>query len=335
MNKHNVLITTPQPLCGNVLSEDALVELRRFANVTMNEDRRNWTGPEIAERLPGMEAVLASWDLSQTRLTPEVLAKADKLRIIAYAAGSVKGWVTREVYGRGIVVTHAASRIADSVAEYTLLLAMMGLRRPQDMGRRMRSGVVQTKYDPPTYDIAGKKVGLLGIGYVGQRAAPLFQAMGAEVWAYDPYLPPERAAELGVCMTDLDELLSQCKVISIHLPSTEETRHMLGARELALIQDGAVFVNTASAWVLDQDALIAELSTGRFWAALDVTDPDPAPAEHPLRNLDNVFYTPHIAGPTTEARRELMGLMIGELERFFNGEALRFAVPQSILARMA
>jgi phosphoglycerate dehydrogenase-like enzyme len=335
MNEHSVLITTPQPLRGNVLSEDALVELRRFANVTMNEDGRNWTGPEVAERLPGMEALLASWDLSQTKLTAEVLARADKLRIIAYAAGSVKGFVTRDVYERGIVVTHAASRIADSVAEYTLLLAMLGLRRPQNMGRRTRSGVVQTKYDPPTYDIAGKRVGLLGMGYVGKRVAPLFQAVGAEVWAYDPYLSPACAAGLGVRKTGLDELLSQCKVISVHLPSTDETYHMLGERELALIQDGAVLINTASAWVLDQDALTAELTTGRFWAALDVTDPDPAPAEHPLRNLDNVFYTPHIAGPTTEVRRELMGLMIDEVKRFFSGEPLRFPVTRDVLARMA
>ena len=89
MDKHNVLITTPQPLRGTVLSEEALAELRRFFDVTMNEDGRDWTGPEIAERLAGVEAILASWDLAHTRLTPDVLARADKLRIIAYAAGSV------------------------------------------------------------------------------------------------------------------------------------------------------------------------------------------------------------------------------------------------------
>jgi phosphoglycerate dehydrogenase-like enzyme len=246
MDKHNVLITTPQPLRGNVLSEEALDKLRRFAHVTLNEDGRNWAAQEIAEKLPGNEAMLASWDLTQIRLTSDVLAGADRLRIIAYAAGSVKSWITEAVYERSIVVAHAASRIADSVAEYTLLLALLGLRRPHDMGRGIQSGAPQTGRELPTYDLAGKKIGLLGMGYVGRRTASLFRAVGAEVWAYDPYLPSEHAAELGIRTAELEELLAQCKVISVHLPSTEETHHMLGARQLALIRDGAIFINTAS-----------------------------------------------------------------------------------------
>ena len=333
MDEYNVLITTPQPLRGEVLSEDALVRLRQFANVTMNEDGRNWAGAEISERLPGVDALLASW--GQAELSEQVLAKADRLRVIGYAAGSVKGWVSDAVFERGIVVCHAAARIADSVAEYTLLMALLGLRRPLDVGRQMRSGIVLRNHDVPTHDIARKKVGLLGMGYVGQRAAQLFQAVGAEVWAYDPYLSPERAVELGVYKAELDELLGACKVVSVHLPSTEETWHMLRARELALIQDGAVFINSARTWPVDQDALIKELAAGRFWAALDVTDPEPAPPDHPLRNLDNVICTPHIAGPTTEARRELMGLMVDEVKRFFDGEPLRYQIAEDRLAVMA
>jgi phosphoglycerate dehydrogenase-like enzyme len=221
------------------------------------------------------------------------------------------------------------------VAEYTLLMALLGLRRPLDVGRQMRSGIVLRNHDVPTHDIARKKVGLLGMGYVGQRVARLFQAVGAEVWAYDPYLSPERAVELGVYKAELDELLGACKVVSVHLPSTEEAWHMLGARELALIQDGAVFINSARTWPVDQDALIKELAAGRFWAALDVTDPEPAPPDHPLRNLDNVICTPHIAGPTTEARRELMGLMVDEVKRFFDGEPLRYQIAEDRLAAMA
>jgi phosphoglycerate dehydrogenase-like enzyme len=333
MDEYNVLITTPQPLRGEVLSEDTLVRLRQFANVTMNEDGRNWAGAEIGERLPGVDALLASW--GQAELSEQVLAKADRLRVIGYAAGSVKGWVSDAVFERGIVVCHAAARIADSVAEYTLMMTLLGLRRPLDVGRQMRSGIVLRNHDVPTHDIARKKVGLLGMGYVGQRAARLFQAVGAEVWAYDPYLSPERAVELGVYKAELDELLGACKVVSVHLPSTEETWHMLRARELALIQDGAVFINSARTWPVDQDALIKELAAGRFWAALDVTDPEPAPPDHPLRNLDNVICTPHIAGPTTEARRELMGLMVDEVKRFFDGEPLRYRIAEDRLAAMA
>lgn len=186
-----------------------------------------------------------------------------------------------------------------------------------------------------TYEIAGRRVGLLGMGYVGRCAARLFRAVGAEVWAYDPYLTPERAGELGVRKAELDELLRSCPIISVHLPVTEETRHMLGARELALIPDGAVFVNTARAWVIDQDAMVHELATGRFWAALDVFDREPLPPEHPLRAMPNVLLTPHVAGRTVDSYAGLMALMIDEVGRLAKGEPLRYAVTRDMLATMA
>ena len=334
MDRCNVLVTVPQSLRRYILSEEAVTKLHHLANVSMNEDDRNWTGEELAEKLPGIDVIIASWGLA--KLTPKVLARAGRLRLVAYAAGSVKGFVTEAVYERGIAVTHAASRIADSVADFTLLLAMMGLRRPQDFDRRMKAGEAWPESrDIPMFEITGKKVGLLGMGYVGRRAARLFQGIEAKVWAYDPYLSPERATELGVHKAELDELLSECQVISVRLPVTDETRHMLGARELALIRDGAVFINTARAWVVDQEAMIKELTQGRFWAALDVFDPDPLPADHPLRGMDNVLLTPHIAGLTRDSYLNLMAEMVDELDRFLQGKPLKFQVTQDMLATMA
>jgi len=334
MNRPSVLIAVPEPLRTSILTDDALAKLRGFAQVTLNEDGRNWTGEEIADRLPSMEAMITGWGI--VKLTSGVLAKADRLRIIAHAAGSVKGFVTEAVFDRGIVVTHAAARIADAVAEFSLLMAMLGLRCPHDLNRQMKAGVAwPDRQTTPRHEIAGRRVGLLGMGYVGRRAAALFQAVGAEVWAYDPYLSSESAAKLSVRKADLHELLRECEVVSVHLPITEETHHMLGPAELALIQDGAVLVNTARAWVVDQDAMIEELAKGRFWAALDVFDAEPLPVEHPLRGMDNVFLTPHSAGYTLESHGGLMLLMIDELERFFKGEPLKHQVTQEMLTIMA
>ena len=141
MDKRNVLITVPQPLRGIILTDEALDKLRAFAHVTMNEDERNWTADEIADKLPGVEALITSWGI--VPLTSQVLAKADRLCIVAHAAGSVKGFVTEAVYRRGIVVTHAASRIADSVAEFSLLMAMLGLRQAHALDRQMRTSNFQ------------------------------------------------------------------------------------------------------------------------------------------------------------------------------------------------
>ena len=334
MNRYHVLVSVPQPLRGRILPAEALARLQCLAEVTLNEDGRSWNAQELASRLPGVDALITGWGI--VPLTAEVLAQADRLRLIAHAAGSVKGFVTDAVFARGIAVTHAASRIADSVAEFSLLAVLIGLRRPHDLDRQMKTRTPwPAGIEAPAYEIAGRSVGLLGMGYVGQRAARLFQAVGAEVWAYDPYLSPQRAAELGVRQAALDALLRACPIISVHLPVTEETHHLLGARELALIQDGAVFVNTARSWVVDQQAMIRELATGRFWAALDVFDVEPLPAEHPLRHMDNVLLTPHVAGFTRDCYGSLMALMVAEVERFFAGEPLKFRVTRDMLPTMA
>jgi phosphoglycerate dehydrogenase-like enzyme len=332
----NVLITVPEHLRRNILSAEALVNLHRFANVTMNPLEQDWTGEELAAQLPGMHAVIAGWGLA--KLTEEVLAQADRLQIVAYAGGSVKYFVTDTLFERGIMLSHAAHRLAGPVAEFSVMLAMMGLRRPQDFDRRMKAGEawpVSRDRCVEFHDIAGSKVGLLGMGYVGRRAAELFRGMGADVWVYDPYLSPGHAEQLGICKVELDKLLAECKVISIHLPTTDETHHILGKNELALIQDGAVFVNTARAWVVDQAALVVELAKGRFWAALDVFDPEPLPLDHPLRCMDNVLLTPHVAALSFEAYNNLMADMVDEVERCFNRQPLRHQVTQAMLATMA
>ena len=107
-----------------ILTEKALAKLRSFANVTMNEDGHDWTGDELKAKLPGMDAVITGWGI--TKLSGDVLANADKLRLVAHSAGSVKGFITDAVFDKGIAVTHSAGRIADSVAEYTLLWPWSG-----------------------------------------------------------------------------------------------------------------------------------------------------------------------------------------------------------------
>jgi len=329
----SVLVTVPQPLRDLILSDDALARLQSMASVTLNEDGRNWTAEEISERLPGVDALITSWGI--VTLDDAVLAKADRLKIVAHAAGSVRRLVTDALYDRGIVVTHAAARIADSVAEFSLLMALIGLRQPHSLDTKMKRGEWPKSRDMQVYEIRGKRVGILGMGYVGRRSARLFNSVGAEVWAYDPYLSEEVAKDLNIRKVVLDEVLSSCKVISVHLPVTEETQGMLGARELGLIQDGAVFVNTARSLVVDQDALLAELRTGRFWAALDVFDQEPLPDDSPFRYLENVMLTPHVAGLTVDSYRGLISLAVHEVARFLKGEPLQYQVSRDMLATMA
>jgi len=151
---------------------------------------------------------------------------------------------------------------------------------------------------------------------------------------YDPYVSGEEARRLGATKVELDELLRRADIVSVHAPSLPETRHMLNARTLALMKDEAILINTARGALIDEVALVAELSKGRFFAFLDVTDPEPPAPDHPFRRLENVVLTPHLAGIVEDATW-LGEMEVEELRRFFSGEPPLHRVTREMLARIA
>jgi phosphoglycerate dehydrogenase-like enzyme len=134
------------------------------------------------------------------------------------------------------------------------------------------------------------------------------------VSVFDPYLTDDDARDLGVRRVELDELMATSAVVSVHAPDIPETRHMIDARRLALLPDGATLINTARGALVDTDALVAELATGRIDAVLDVTEPEPLPADHPLWSLPNVLLTPHIAGSMGNELSRLGDNAVAEIE---------------------
>lgn len=185
------------------------------------------------------------------------------------------------------------------------------------------------------HEVYFKKVGIVSASMVGRRVINLLKPFRCDVRVYDPYLSEEEAAKLGVRKASLEELFAECEIVSVHAPTTPETKRMITAAHFKALQDGALFVNTARTWVLDQDALVAELQTGRIRAAIDVFDQEPLPPDHPIRDLDNVFLTPHISAYTAESRRRLVEGVVEDVGRFFAGEPLQLVVPPERLAIMA
>ncbi|MBN1640309.1 MAG: hydroxyacid dehydrogenase [Anaerolineae bacterium] len=308
--------------------------LHDLGEVTFLDSEERQRPEDLAAAIGGYDAVLTSW--GTPRFTDEVLAAADRLQVIAHTAGSIRGILPPPVFERGIAVTHAASAIAGAVADLSLAFAMMLLRGIHLRDRLMRNGDWGAARGLPMgHEIAGTRVGVVGAGYTGRWFIRLLKAVEAEVWVYDPYLSEERAAALGVHRTDLDTLFAECPVVSVQAPSTKETHHMIGARQLGLMQDGACFINTARSWVIDYDALLAELKRGRIQAALDVFDQEPLPTENPFRELDNVILTPHIAGASIETRHRQGQWMVEELQRFYAGQPLRYGVTLDMLETMA
>jgi phosphoglycerate dehydrogenase-like enzyme len=334
-SKPSALVLLRPELYRTLFSAQADAGLRALADVTYNDQEQDWPPAELAQRIGGHQIAITGW--GSPRFTDEVLQAAGALRLVAHSAGSIRHLLPPAVFARGIAVTHAAAAIAPAVADMSLLMTMLMLRLPHTMDVSLKQGLTWKEAQGAFMgrEVTGQRVGVIGAGYTGRCFMRLLLGVGAEVWVYDPYLTAERALELSVRKVALDDLLSGCPVVSLQAPSTAETHHLLGARELGLLQDGAILVNTARSWLVDQDALLAELRAGRIWAALDVFDEEPLPQGHPLRQLDHVFLTPHIAGASQQARLRQGQFMVDEIERFLTGEPLRYRVTLEMLETMA
>lgn len=261
---------------------------------------------EAEARLPASEAALTGWGTS-FRFTRDRLLCAPRLRLIAHTAGSVKklfpdAGALMLLHERHIAVYSGVEGMARNVAEATVACLIMALRRwpehVRDFPGSRRIGIAQpddTISRRGQY-LTGATVGLVGLSTVARYLLPLICPFGCRILVYDPYLSEADAERYGVEQMELDNLFRLSDVVSLHAPALPSTRHMIGARQLSLLRDGAALVNTARGTLLDHDALYTECRGGRISVVLDVTDPEPLPEDSPLWNLPNVFLLPHIAG---------------------------------------
>ena len=329
-----ILYLPPAGLSENILSPQAVAILESLGTVFWNETGRNYTSDELLEMLPGAAAVITSWGSPQ--ITEEHVAAADELQIVGHAAGSVKTRLAPAGHERGIVLLSAADVIAESVAEYTLWAMLSGQRNLLRYERVMKQERGWKSADEHFgHSLYAKNIGIVSASMVGRRVIGLLKPFGCDVMVYDPYLSDEDARLLDVRPVTLEELFAAADIISVHAPITPETRRMITRAHFESIRDGALFVHTARTWVLDQEALTAELQKNRFNAFIDVFEPEPLPADHRLRDLDNVFLSPHVSGHTSESRLRLVEEIARDIQRFFNDQPLRLAVPYEKLSIMA
>ena len=292
------------------------------------------TDPDaVCAALAEAEIVLSSWGMPV--MTPEVLRAAPQLRIIIYGAGSVKGFVTSEVFRRSITVTSAAAANGRVVAEYVVALMTMCLK---DAWRFVRDPASTIRYFAREESLTGAggfasaTVGIISASAVGRAVIDLLASYPCDVLLYDPYVSNEEAASMGVRLVELDDLFRQAHIVSLHAPDLPELRGLVDARRLSMLRDGACFINTARGALVDEAALARELAGGRISACLDVTDPEPPAPSNPLLTMPNVVVTPHIAGAIGNDCRRLGVLCVDELDRYLRGEPPLHAIRESDLA---
>ncbi|MBO1418255.1 hydroxyacid dehydrogenase [Streptomyces sp. FH025] len=311
---------------------DRLTELAELDPALVLDD---FTAPGAAEALATAEVVITGWGCPP--LDEAVLAAAPRLRAVVHAAGSVKHHVTDACWRRGVQVTSAAWANALPVAEYTVAAVLLANKRILCLREEYRRR--RTAYDwQGAYASAGnyrRTVGVVGASRIGRRVLELLRPHDLDLLLYDPYADAAEAARAGARAVGLDELCAGSDVVTVHAPELPETRHLVDRRRLALMRDGATLVNTSRGSLIDQDALTAELVSGRLDAVLDVTVPEVLPADSPLYELPNVLLTPHVAGSLGGELHRMAAAAADELDRYTRGLPFAHAVRPDHIHRTA
>jgi phosphoglycerate dehydrogenase-like enzyme len=277
-------------------------------------------------------------------VSDEVLRAATKLSLLGELEGDRFSYhfSLDAASARGLRVVDTTHGSSWPTAEWALGLALIGLR---NAGERFRRIIAHQPAFPgglrptsgPGYDgaeLSGKRVGMIGFGHLARRLTELLRPFGVDIVAFDPFVPRDLAEAYGITFGPLAAVMGRDVVFSL-VPLTPGTAGMIGAKELALLRPGSVFVNVSRGAVVDTDALIARLTEGDVIASLDVFDPEPVPVDSPIVDLPNVFLSPHLAGVTEESRRRFFELMVSEIIRHLDGlEPLAELTPNVVSLRL-
>lgn len=272
--------------------------------------------PKLVDDPAALEAALPLADAwivrNRTQVRGPLLAAATRLRVVGRLGVGLDNIDTGACSARGIEVIPATGANAESVAEYVITAALVLLRGAYFSTRAVEAGTWPRQTLSQGREAAGKVMGLLGFGGIGRLTARKASALGMRIVAHDPLVAAGDPAwsELGAQRRELDELLRESDVVSLHVPLTPQTRGMLDAARLGLMKRDAVLVNTARGGLVDEAALAAMLREGRLGgAALDVFDSEPLPAGSALVGAPRLLLTPHIAGVTLESNERVSSLI--------------------------
>jgi phosphoglycerate dehydrogenase-like enzyme len=293
---------------------------------------------EIKKALEKADVVIGDYTF-QMKIDRELCEAMKKVRLIQQPSTGYDHIDVEACAKRGIPVANAGGANSVSVAEYTIMAALVLLKRLIYANEATAKGEwPQWKLmDMGTYDLYGKTWGIIGLGRIGREVAKRARVFGARVLYYDiRRLPKEEEEKLGVEFARLPKLLRSSDIVSIHVPLTPQTRHMLGEAEFRSFKPGAIFINPSRGELVDEEALAKAIREG--WiagAAVDVYSKEPPPKDHPLLELArsgnyNIIVTPHIAGANTDARARIIEHSVRNVIRVLMGEKPEAVVNMSL-----
>jgi len=301
----------PKVYVTRLLPEEAMERIRSFCDTKVWEGEVPPGRQVLLEHVRDVEGLLC---LLTDKVDAELMNKAPKLRVVSNYAVGYDNVDVVEATRRGIIVTNTPDVLTETAADLAFALMMAAARRIVEGDKLVRAGNWKT-WGPLILlgqDIHGATLGIIGFGRIGRAVARRAQGFGMKSLYYDLRRADEVEKELGVEYAEFERLLTESDFVTVHTNLTTETHNLIGAKELARMKKTSVLVNTARGPIVDNIALFEALRDRKIaFAALDVTEPEPIPSNHPLLSLSNVIITPHIASATV-ATRTKMGLMAAD-----------------------
>ena len=310
----------PKVLVADPIAPEGIEILKTVAEVDV---KTGLTKDELAAIIGDYDALAVR---SETKVTAEIIAKANKLKIIGRAGVGVDNIDVEAATNRGILVVNSPEGNTLAAAELTVAMLLALARNIAPADQALRAG----KWDRKKYmgsEVYGKTVGVIGLGKIGREVVSRLQAFGMSVLGFDPYLKPEQAESLGIKLADLDTLYKESDYITVHVPKTKETTGMINAEKIALMKPTVRLINVARGGIMDEAAVADAVKSGRIaGAAIDVYTVEPAPADNPLLGVPNILTTPHLGASTEEAQVNVALDIAEQIVEVLNGKPARAAV---------
>ena len=314
-NRKKIVVLDGYTLCAGELNFDGL---RALGDVTVHDRAAQ---ADVARLIGDAQIVLTN----KARITADVMAACPRMRYVGVTATGYNIVDVAEAKRCGIVVTNAPAYSTQAVAQHTFALLLESLSRVGAYSERVHGGAWQASedfcfYGEPMEEIAGKTIGLIGFGHIGQSVAKIALAFGMKVLVCVPH---KKEGWNDVTFTTLDELLEKSDIVSLHCPLTDGNHGMIGETAIAKMKPGVRVINTARGPLVDENAMAAALESGRVACYMaDVLSEEPPVRGNPLLGMKNAILTPHVAWAPLQTRQRLMNIVVGNVEAFVKGEPI-------------
>ena len=306
--------------------------LEKCFEVVYSPLNRQLKAEEIAEYAGDADVIMTGW--GHPMMDGKALENTS-IKLIAHTGGSVADYVNDEVYAKGIKVISGNELYAESVAEGALAYMLAALRKIPDYTGEVRKGGWRLPGPDMSQGLLDQTVGIIGVGAISKHLIKMLKPFRVRLKLYSGY-PIDEAflKENNAVQASLEEIFKTCRIVSLHSALNDRTRGMIGREHFDLLQDGAVFVNTARGAIIREDEMIEALKEKRFQAILDVFCKEPLEEDSPLRTMENVYCMPHMGGPTADRAPMVTMRLADDIVGFAKGEPLQYEISNEYAKRM-